>query len=79
MASATVDASGSITWSPDPGEDPFPLMSLSDDNFSVLNYDQTYTAAGWTIQPTELGTTMTNDRTGHGMSISIDNTNLSTF
>jgi hypothetical protein len=79
MASATVDVVGAIAWSPDPGEDPFPLASLSDDNFSILNYDQTYAADGWTIEPTEQGITITNDRTGHGMSISSDNADLKAF
>ena len=79
MASATVDVAGAITWNPGPGEDPFPLMELSDDNFSVLDYGKDFAAAGWTIQPTEEGTFITNDGTGHGISITIDNANLTSF
>jgi hypothetical protein len=37
----------------------------------TLSY-QTYRAMGWTIAATTDGTTFTNDRTGHGMSVSIE-------
>ena len=39
----------------------------------VLNYGQTYRINGWTIQPSFEGTRFTNDATGHGMFVSIDN------
>lgn len=39
----------------------------------VLNYGQIYDVNGWTIQPGEDGTRFTNDATGHGMFVSIDN------
>jgi hypothetical protein len=38
---------------------------------TTLDYS-TFTAAGWTIDATEDGTRFTNDRTGHGMSVSVD-------
>jgi hypothetical protein len=37
----------------------------------TLSY-QTYRAMGWTIAATTDGTTFTNDRTGHGMSVSVE-------
>lgn len=42
-------------------------------NDVVLQYGQTYHAEGWTISPSFDGTRLTNDRTGHGMFVSIDN------
>lgn len=42
-------------------------------NDMVLNYGQTYHVLGWTIVPTSDGTRFTNDGTGHGMFVSIDN------
>lgn len=42
-------------------------------NDLVLNYGQTYHVQGWTINPSEDGTRFTNDGTGHGMFVSIDN------
>lgn len=39
----------------------------------VLNYGQTYRVNGWTILPSFDGTRFTDDRTGHGMFVSIDN------
>lgn len=72
-AAVSVDASGALTWIPDPGEDPFHLAEVAGGRFSILGYDRTYTAAGWTITPDTHGTTITNDRTNHGMFISVDN------
>jgi hypothetical protein len=37
----------------------------------VLTYGQTYHILGWTILPISDGTTFTNDATGHGMFVSI--------
>ena len=39
----------------------------------VLTYGQTYHIAGWTILPNSDGTRFTNDRTGHGMFVSVEN------
>ena len=39
----------------------------------VLNYGQTLHTQGWTILPSSDGTRITNDRTGHGMFVSIEN------
>ncbi len=36
----------------------------------TLDYGTTYRARGWTIEPTPEGMTFTNDKTGHGMSVS---------
>jgi hypothetical protein len=44
-------------------------------HYSVLNYGQTYGALGWTILPSSDGTRFTNDSTGHGMFVSIQNVN----
>jgi hypothetical protein len=38
---------------------------------TTLDYS-TFTAAGWTIEGVEDGTRFTNDRTGHGMFVSLD-------
>jgi hypothetical protein len=43
---------------------------------TTLDYS-TFSAAGWTIVGEEAGTRFTNDRTGHGMFVSIDE--VSTF
>ena len=42
-------------------------------NDLVLNYGQAYHLQGWTIVPSSDGTRFTNDGTGHGMFVSIDN------
>lgn len=42
-------------------------------NDLVLNYGQTYHIQGWTILPGSDGTRFTNDGTGHGMFVSIEN------
>ena len=42
-------------------------------NDVVLNYGQTFHLNGWTIIPSEDGTRFTNDGTGHGMVVSINN------
>jgi hypothetical protein len=41
-------------------------------NYLTLNYGQTHHLEGWTINPSEDGTRFTNDATGHGMFVSID-------
>jgi hypothetical protein len=47
--------------------------SASPQNDIILNYGQTYNVQGWTIFPNSEGTRFTNDATGHGMFVSIDN------
>jgi hypothetical protein len=42
-------------------------------NDVVLTYGQTYHIQGWTIDPNSDGTRFTNDGTGHGMFVSIEN------
>ncbi len=42
-------------------------------NDVVLNYGQTYQMQGWTIVANSDGTRFTNDGTGHGMFVSIEN------
>jgi hypothetical protein len=62
---AVVHASGAFNW--------------HDGNIGVyspdttLSYGQIYDIQGWTIAPGEDGTRFTNDATGHGMFVSIDN------
>jgi hypothetical protein len=40
---------------------------------TTLNYGQTYHILGWTILPGGDGTRFTNDGTGHGMFVSVEN------
>lgn len=42
-------------------------------NDLVLSYGRTYHVNGWAIYSTSDGTRFTNDRTGHGMFVSIEN------
>jgi hypothetical protein len=42
-------------------------------NDLVLNYGQPYHIDGWTIDPGESGTRFTDDATGRGMFVSIEN------
>jgi hypothetical protein len=42
-------------------------------NDTVLTYGQTFHLLGWTIVPSSDGTRFTDDGTGHGMFVSIDN------
>jgi hypothetical protein len=64
---AQVKSSGGFSWIDGniPGAHP--------ENDVVLNYGQTYHLQGWTINPGEDGTRFTNDATGHGMFVSIEN------
>jgi len=64
---AVTDASGNFSFQ-DGG-------NLGDStNALVLNYGQTYHLQGWTITASVQGTRFTNDQTGHGMFVSIENT-----
>jgi hypothetical protein len=58
-----VTASGDVQWV---------LGNLGDIPTVTIDY-QTYDAAGWTIAASESGTRFTNEHTGHGMFVSIEN------
>ncbi len=47
--------------------------TASPQNDIILNYGQIYDVQGWTILPSSDGTRFTNDGTGHGMFVSIEN------
>jgi hypothetical protein len=47
--------------------------SADPQNDVILNYGQTYHIQGWTVLPSSDGTRFTNDGTGHGMFVSIEN------
>jgi hypothetical protein len=66
---AVVTSAGAFKW--DDGNIPGTPQAMAND--VVLNYGQTYHVQGWTIVPNEDGTRFTNDGTGHGMFVSIDN------
>jgi hypothetical protein len=57
-----ITASGSVQWV---------LGNLGDIPTVKIDY-RTYDAEGWTIAATEDGTRFTNERTGHGMFVSIE-------
>jgi hypothetical protein len=42
-------------------------------HFGAMSYGTIYHALGWTIIPTSDDTTFTNDATGHGMTVSVEN------
>jgi hypothetical protein len=75
---ATVTDSGKFDWY-DPGDQHSGDLPNETEKYHVLDYGQIYSAAGWTITPTEHGTTFEHDRTGHGMFISIDNADVNAF
>jgi len=58
-----VTADGSVEWI---------VGNLGDIPVVTIDY-RTYRALGWTIVASSQGTRFTNDRTGHGMFVSIDN------
>ena len=57
-----VSTDGSIVWH---------VGNLGDIPTTTIDY-ATYHAVGWTIEASSAGTRFTNDATGHGMSVSID-------
>jgi hypothetical protein len=59
-----VKSNGSLLWGTGQIDAP--------SNLVTLDY-QTYHAVGWTISATKSDTRFTNDTTGHGMSVSVDN------
>jgi hypothetical protein len=58
-----ITASGSVEWV---------LGNLGDIPTVTIDY-RTYDAEGWTIAASESGTRFTNEHTGHGMFVSIEN------
>jgi hypothetical protein len=65
---ANVDAAGNFKWEDNygiEGSKPAPLL--------VMQYGQTYNIRGWTVAASEVGTRFTNNATGHGMFVSIEN------
>jgi hypothetical protein len=64
---ATVTGAGDFKW----GDGNIGGSHPEDD--VVLAYGQTFRINGWTILPSSDGTRFTNDRTGHGMFVSIEN------
>jgi hypothetical protein len=64
---ACITATGGFRWNDGniPGAHP--------ENDYVLEYGRSYSARGWTIAASRDGTTFTNDRTGHGMVVAIEN------
>lgn len=60
----SVDDRGELKWD---------LGDLGGAQDTVMGYGQTYHANGWTILANTDGTRLTNDATGRGMSVSIDN------
>ncbi len=61
----SISATGNVQWV---------LGNLGAIPTVTIDY-KTYAAQGWTINATEEGTRFTNDRTGHGMFVSVDNVN----
>ncbi|BBZ73174.1 hypothetical protein MPRS_42670 [Mycobacterium paraseoulense] len=61
----SVDSGGKVQWV---------LGNLGAIPTVQIDY-KTYNAAGWTINATADGTRFTNDRTGHGMFVSLDKVN----
>ena len=57
-----VSPSGALTWTVG---DTGPVSP------TTLNYGTTYSANGWTVNPTNMGTTFTSDATGHGMTVGL--------
>lgn len=65
---AVVHASGRFFW-----EDANIGGGGTPQNDVILTYGQTFHFLGWTVVPNSDGTRFTNDATGHGMFVSIDN------
>lgn len=66
---ADVNAAGRLTWN----YANLPAAGENDPAYdTVLTYGQPFHSYGWTVDPSFEGTRFTNDRTGHGMFVSID-------
>jgi hypothetical protein len=65
---AVAHASGAFNW-----DDGNIGGGGSPQNDVVLTYGQTYQVQGWTVVPSSDGTRFTNDATGHGMFVSVEN------
>ena len=66
---AVIRGNGAFNWNTgNIGGDPSALASDV-----VLTYGQTFQFKGWTVTPTFDGTRFTDDASGHGMFVSIDN------
>jgi hypothetical protein len=70
MNHAVVRGTGAFNW--DIGNIPGSPQAEAKD-IVLKNYGQTYHINGWTIFPSSDGTRFVNDRTGHGMFVSIEN------
>jgi hypothetical protein len=66
---AVVRGTGAFNW--DDGNIPGNAQAEAQD--ILLNYGQTYHINGWTVLPNSDGTRFTNDATGHGMFVSVEN------
>jgi len=63
-AAAVTDGDGAFSWQ---------QGNLNVGNpTTTMAYGQTYHHGNWTINPDETGTRFTNDRTGHGMLVSVE-------
>jgi hypothetical protein len=67
---AAVAASGTFNWNDGNIGGVGPNWDQTD---TTLGYGQTFHSQGWTIQPGSDGTRFTNDGTGHGMFVSVEN------
>jgi hypothetical protein len=67
---AEVTASGAFHWN---DGNIGGIGSNWDQTDTTLGYGQTYQFSGWTVLPSSDGTRFTNDGTGHGMFVSVDN------
>ena len=68
VSDAVVNAAGAFQWLPGAN-----IGAARPANDVILNYGQSYHIDGWTIIPGPDGTRFTNDGTGHGMFVSIEN------
>lgn len=65
---AVVDAAGNFSF-----QDGGNIGAAHPENDLILNYGQAYQVQGWTITSGPDGTRFSNDKTGHGMFVSIEN------
>lgn len=65
---AVVDAAGAFSF-----QDGGNIGAAHPENDLILNYGKAYQVQGWTITSGPDGTRFTNDKTGHGMFVSIEN------